>query len=163
MEHKPVKPEGPYHDFWSFKEGSPDYSDYDELLGRKDAPVRIPDDILRYFHDLFIWVPSINPCSSNREKRCTGFNYFGPTVINKEGGIIFERILFHLMELYNLAPEPIILTGFWTVEDYEMSSNSGYYEKHEVEKSWLLHVLATLHKFAHQAAIGSHYVLHIGV
>lgn len=159
MEHKPVKPEGPYHDFWFFKEGSREYSDYTDLLGRKDAPVRIPMDVLNYFDDLFIWVPSIIPRSSNEEKRYTGFNDYGPTVINKDGGKLLERILFHLLELYKIAPETIIFTGLWTVED----SNPGYYEKLEVDKSWLLNVLATLHSFAQQVAIGSHYIFHFGV
>ncbi|WP_417384848.1 hypothetical protein [Gimesia sp.] len=163
MSHKPVPPTGPYHDFWIFAEGSRAYADYGDLAGRKDAPVRVPDDVLRYFHDWFNWVPTLNPALNSEQQAGCGLNYYGPTIVNRQGAEQWERILLHLKELYQGAPDRIHLTGLWTVDSADLTHAGGYYEVLEIEKSWLIEVLSLLHEFARQASIGSHFVLHLGV
>jgi hypothetical protein len=39
------------HDFWLFRQGERAYTDYDDLLPRRDAPVSIDDEVLRYMLD----------------------------------------------------------------------------------------------------------------
>lgn len=163
MSHRPVQPSGPYHDFWIFAESARAYSDYNDLLSRKDAPVRVPDDLLRYFNDCFNWIPTLNPAVSNQKQTGLGFNYYGPTIVNKQGAENWERILFHLKELYQGAPDLIHLTGPWTTDPPTHSSTAGYYEVLEIKKTWLISVLTTLHEFARQASTGSHFVLHVGI
>lgn len=163
MNHKTVQPTGPYHDFWIFAEGSRAYSDYDDLLSRKNVPVRVPDDVLRYFHDCFSWVPTLNPAVSNQKQSGLGFNYYGPTIVNRQGAENWERILFHLKELYQGAPDLLHLTGPWTTDPSTQSSTAGYYEVLEIKKTWLITVLTTLHEFAQLASLNSHFVLHIGI
>ena len=50
---------GPYHDFWLFREGERAYNDYRDLLGRKDAPVRLPMDVVGVLSQALKAVPTI--------------------------------------------------------------------------------------------------------
>ncbi len=52
---------GPLHDFWILQEGERSYDEYEDLLGRHDAPVRVPDDLLHYMHYTLQWIPTVNP------------------------------------------------------------------------------------------------------
>ncbi len=84
----PSKPSGPYHHFWLFRDGEREYSNYQDLLGRKDAPITIPDDILRYFHDWWEWLTPINPSGDNG----SGWNYCGTTIIERETAGLLRQI-----------------------------------------------------------------------
>ena len=78
------EPHGPFHDFWLFQEGTRAHADYQDLLSRKDAPVRMSDDVLQYLLECLSSMPTENPAC-----RCepgVGLNVYGPTVISASGG-----------------------------------------------------------------------------
>ncbi|HEY4384358.1 MAG TPA: hypothetical protein VGN34_07795 [Ktedonobacteraceae bacterium] len=59
------------HDFWLFREGERAYTDYNDLLSRRDAPATLDDDVLLYFFDTVLWIPTFNPA---RNERGNGLN-----------------------------------------------------------------------------------------
>jgi hypothetical protein len=85
-------PQGPFHDFWLFREGERAHADYGDLLGREDAPVRIADDILQHVLGYLRTMPTENPaCSGGESGR--GLNVYGPTVIAASGGDVLQEVM----------------------------------------------------------------------
>lgn len=82
---------GPYHDFWLIRPTELEYSQYQHLVGRKDAPVRLSDDVFGYLEQTLIWVPNDY---SGRHETSTGYglNRYGPTVIPSASGECFRQI-----------------------------------------------------------------------
>lgn len=151
---------GPYHDFWLLDDKQP-YSSYKDYLSRKDAPVRIEDDLLRYFGDYLVWIPTVTPIG----KVTFGFDYHGPTIVNKNGAKVFSEILGVLRSLYRLGPKEIIFTGSFgsQLDENEEPIGSGDYEKYIVSRDKLCEVLSRLYEFGQHVSNDSHYILHLGI
>lgn len=160
MNRKKHNLSGPYHDFWLLEKGIP-YKNYEDLLSRKDAPIRIPDDILGYFNDFLQWLPTQTP----EGKKGHGLNFYGPTIILNDGGEILEKIFSHLKKIFEVAPKEICLKGNYEfiLDDNEKPIDDGYYQKLHIETNWLLVVFQQLADFGLKASTGSHYILHLGI
>jgi hypothetical protein len=53
---------GLYHNFWLFREGERSYTNYRDLLPRRDAPACLHDDFLiGYLWNTLSWIPTLNP------------------------------------------------------------------------------------------------------
>lgn len=162
MSEQPRPPTGPYHDFWLLSQNSRPNWDYKDLLGRKDAPIHVPDDVLRYFHDCLQWVPTFNP---SRSEGCYGLNYYGPTVITGDGARKLCGICGSLATLFQYGSERLVLTGNWTTETNHGNDEleRGYYEKFLVDRDWLVGILSHLADLGYEASQGKHFILHLGV
>ncbi len=160
------KPRGPYHDFWLFEIEERDFSSfkgYGDLVGRKDAPLRVPDDLMYYFDDWFRWMYPHNPANKS-EPVLTGFNTYGPTVFKQEHGALLRVICKQFRDLYMAGPEEIILTGSWMHEiDADGDESEGHYAKLKVEREWLVGMFSVLAEFAVKVERGTHVLLHLGV
>lgn len=153
---------GPYHDFWLLKEGEQTYEDYWGLLGRKDAPVRISDDLLRYFYDTLTWIPTLNPGRSLQQGY--GLCLYGPTIINHLGGQQFSDVARGWASLMDLGPEQLILSaGSMGVvgEDGELEDKG--WRKLEVERAKIVQQLSLLADWGGLSATGNFYILHLGI
>jgi hypothetical protein len=96
------------HDFWLFREGERAYTEYHDLLPRRDAPVSIHDDVLQYFFDTLTWIPTLNPAKGVYGH---GLNMWGPTVIDRTGGALFRQVLAAWAQLFACGPERLRLHG----------------------------------------------------
>jgi hypothetical protein len=151
---------GPYHDFWLLDKGTP-FNNYRDLLARNDAPIRIPDDILRYFNDFLKWVPS----QTSEGKKGYGLNYYGPTFILNDGGGKIEIIFSNLNRIFEVAPKEICLKGNYEflLDNNEMPIDNGHYQELQIQTNWLLVVFQQLADFGLKASTGSYYILHLGI
>lgn len=158
------------HDFWLFREGERAYTDYNDLLSRQDAPVRIDDNVLRYFSDTVAWVPTFNPAKNERGQ---GLNWWGPTIINQTGGALFHHVWTSWTQLFASAPERLRLQGLftwqWPFDELEhlVSEDQlhtlGSYEHLDIDRDWLLQMLTTLAWFGEQTTTGEFFILHLGI
>lgn len=180
---------GPFHDFWLLEEETYAYTD-EGFWGRRDAPVRLSDSLLSYFVDTLDWIPTLNPgieeCSARK-----GLNWYGPTIINHEGGALFQQIFTSWAQLFSHGPEHLKVRGLFelhgpvdesenvgneehvkngeSVEDKESEEGEekvyrlGSYEYLDVEREWLIQSLTTLAQFGQQAATGKFFILHLGI
>lgn len=163
---------GPYHDFWLIRAGDRRYEDYWDLLGRRDAPVRFPDDLLWYFQDTLDWVPTVIPSLPGLPV-AHGLNWTGPTVIERAGGALFRHVWASWASLFAHAPERLTLRGAfgwqWPFEDAEHTLHVdqlleiGGYDRLDIDRTWLIDTVQTLARFGEQAASGESFVLHLGI
>jgi len=156
------KPGGPYHDFWLFREQEREYGNYSDLLGRRDAPLRLSDDLMRYFYDTLAWVPTFNPANPSQVDK--GLNLYGPTIINRLGGEKFAVVLGGWCQLLRLGPEQIILSAgsMGIVGENGEIEDSGWH-KMEVARDEILEQLNLLAEWGAFAATGEFFILHLGV
>ena len=156
--------DSPRHAFWLCNENERHYEDFRDLLRRKDAPVQLPDSVLRYFHDSLRWVPTIIPDNQGGSTH-EGLNYYSPTVINHTGADVFYRICLAWTQLFLNAPDRFELTGSfsWPASESENHPPRGAYEKMAIDKAWMLEVLQELTNFADQAKTGDFFILHLGI
>ncbi len=160
MKHTPQKSTGPYHDFWIFRAGQRSYYDYNDLLSRKDSPVRIPDDILLYFNDWFSWLTPLNPTGPNGK----GFNQCGITIIEKSNGKLFREICESFLKLYQNGPEIILFRGLWAREmDSKGNESEGFYDDFIVEKKWLTDTFSSFAEYGKKVEMGTHFIIHLGI
>jgi hypothetical protein len=99
------------HDFWLFRHGERTYDDYHDLLPRRDAPVSIDDEVLRYMLDTIQWIPTFNPAL---QKHHQGLNMWGTTIIEQAGGELVHQIFSAWAKLFASGPEQLQLTGLFT-------------------------------------------------
>jgi hypothetical protein len=158
------------HSFWLFREGQRAYTDYIDLLPRRDAPVNIDDEVLRYLFDTFLWIPTFNPAKSERGK---GLNMWGPTIIDQTGGVLFHQIFTAWAQLFTCGPERFRLRGLfswhWPFDESEHVINEnelhtlGQHTWLEVDRERFVQQLTTLAQFGEQAATGRYFILHLGI
>lgn len=158
------------HDFWLFREGERAYTDYYDLLPRKDAPVSLNDDVLRYFSDTLAWIPTLNP---SKNEQWHGLDWWGPTIIHQAGGALFHRVWTSWAQLFASGPAQLKLQGpfcwQWPFdEDEHLVSEDqlhmfGNYEHLDIDRDWLVEMLTTLAWFGEQAKTGEFFILHLGI
>ncbi|HEV2655089.1 MAG TPA: hypothetical protein VGT82_09015 [Ktedonobacteraceae bacterium] len=158
------------HDFWLFRQGERAYTDYHDLFARRDAPISIDDEVLRYFFDTIAWAPSFNPA---RNERGNGLNWWGPTIIDQAGGDLFHTIFSSWAEIFTSGPEHLRLRGSfswqWPYEEPEhlIAENEldtiGSHQYLLVDRDSLIQQLTTLAEFGAQAATGKFFILHLGI
>lgn len=158
---EPKPPRGPVHSFWLLDRKERQYCEYSDLLAREDAPVRIPDDILRYFHDVLQWISTFNPA---RKEESNGLLYFGPTIITGDGARLWSKVCRDIATLFRNGPETLILTCDW---EFLLDDNGerlgGNYARFVVDRDWLTSVFALMASWGEESIDGSKYILHLGV
>jgi len=163
---------GLYHDFWLLEEKTYPYSDYDKFLIRKDAPIRIHDEHLRYFVDTLAWIPTLNPAKKEMPTGL-GLNWYGLTIINQMGGIAIHHTFTGWTQIFTQGPEHLTLRGSfvgrWPFSEREhlisedQLCDLGKHEYLEVDRDKLIEKLKMLAAFGEQAASGAFYILHCGI
>ena len=153
---------GPYHDFWLLH-GEP--RDAAELWGRKDAPVRLSDDLVSYLWDTLQWVPTLNP-SHSPHLQGSGLNRWGATAVAGDGARMLAQLARRWAALFELAPGPTIrLTGSFQFQlgDDGQPAGEGGYVVLLADRDRLVGQLGMLAQMADQASQGDHFLLHLGV
>jgi len=158
------------HDFWLFREGERAYTEYKDLLPRRDAPVSIDDQVLRYCDDTLVWIPTFNPATSERGH---GLNWWGPTIIDQTGGSLFHQICSSWAQLFTVGPAKLrvrrAFSWHWPFEESEHVvredelNTMGGYTWLEVDRESFVEHLTTLAHFGEQAATGKFFILHLGI
>lgn len=151
---------GPWHDFLLLKEGERSYQDYWDLF-HDPRSIRLSDDLYQYIYESLTWIPTLNPGHLEIDY---GLHTHGPTIINKVGAQVFQRVFAAWAALFSNAPEQILLKS---QEVAETRNNGDYeYEVHywyEVERDPFLRLLNTLAEYGEKAQTGEYYILHLGV
>ena len=98
------------HDFWLLQEDEKKYTCYRGFVARKDALIRLNDDLLRYFSDTLVWIPTLNPAKEELPMG-NGLNWYGPTIINQTGGTLFHNVCVSWAQLFKYGPEQLKLRG----------------------------------------------------
>ncbi len=157
------EPRGPYHDFWLLREGERSYEDYWDLLGREDAPVRVPDATLMYFYDSLLWIPTADPAWRNSPPGY-GLNLFGPTIINQRGGCTFAEVFRGWAHLLSQGPETLLLSAgrIYTVGENGQNEDPQQYRL-TIPRDPLLRDLNLLADWGRLAVSGKFFILHLGV
>lgn len=160
------------HDFWLLEEGVYSYAQHKDFVSQKDAPLHISDDVLRYFADTLSWIPTFNPALDGVPSG-QGLNWYGPTIINRMGGDLLQRVCTSWSELFASGPERLTLRGFfewqWPFDEQEHSVREdqlhllGRYQYLEIDRSWIVQTLTALAYYGKQAATGKFFILHIGI
>jgi hypothetical protein len=131
--------------------------------------IEIHDDLLRRFHDYFCWIETYNPYLKEFSR---GFNYHGLTAICNGGLVCFGKLIDSLLDLFENAPENIILTGDYShpnegipsdPSDFYHYLHKGFYEKIEIRKEELLRIFGCLKSMTDRAIISNGYILLLGI
>ncbi|CAN7498633.1 SDR family oxidoreductase [Paenibacillus sp. LjRoot153] len=96
--------------------------------------------------DSLNWIETLNPDKQN--ERMLGFNYYGRSIIDKNGAVKFIKIMKAWYCIFDEAPEDIILTGRYTwSEDDEGQQSTGEYERLKFNRREVLDLLNRLTEF----------------
>jgi hypothetical protein len=105
-----------------------------ELVSELDY-VDIHDDLLRYFHDYFVWIKLYNPC---KKEYVNGFCYYGPTTIYGDALFQIKNILDGLLTIFSNAPNMVELKGNFMTDE----NGNEYYDKIYIEKNKITRIQA---------------------
>ena len=158
---------GPYHDFWVFDETQKIPQDYWSLLGRKDAPVRIADDLLFEFAktlpEFQTDIPSGNPQRPPQLLKLhpyQGLNWFGPTIVRESSALLLAEAALHWCETLDTEKETLT---FPIKPWYPDRNATEPITLLEVSRSIFLSHFVSLAKLARQGSEPGFYLLHLGI
>ena len=186
-------PHGPFHAFWLFREGERPHDSYDDLFGRRDAPVQIADDILQHVLERLRAMPTANPALDGEPGH--GLNVYGPTVIDARGGRMLQEAMSTWLARIPESVENVefeyaaVSHGVDPVEGEVFSRRQGglpgdpwaagadlaadlaecildgeeFIEVVQVPRDCFVEQIGTLAEFGRLAAAGTHFVLHLGI
>jgi hypothetical protein len=117
-------------------------------------------EIIQSMKDFLNWLPSFNPESKESQR---GLNYYGVTVINKQGAEKLIKILDKWLKLIDEAPETFSLRGetVWKEEENE----DGYWEqtRNWLKRETMQSELEVLINLAVKASGNNQPILHFGI
>jgi hypothetical protein len=148
---------GPYHKFYLVGT-SVTYNESFEYActNKAQAICSLPDDLLRYFNDFIMWIPSTF-IVDGQTIESVGLDYEGWSIINLKGKDTAIAICERLVDLFIMAPPVVRLTGL-----FEQDSKGGNYRIINIERDFVLdalhHIADVLAKIDQES-----YVLHLGV
>ncbi len=173
---------GAYHDFWLIRPDEIEFEQFQHYFGRKDAPIRLSDDVINYIENPLKWVPNIYP---GRHETSTGYGLanYGVTIIAPPAGERFRQICLGWAQIFAQGPEPLILTQGWTcIDDGERAVTNNYVAvdwslsgtskealaawhpyRFRVSRADLVRDLEHLGEFGAQVASGEYFLLHLGI
>ena len=124
--------------------------------------IHIHDDVMGYLRDSLNWVNCYNPAM--KMKKHKGLNYYGPTVIKKDGAERAEEIFTAWADLFSACPKTIRLTGAyeWTVRQ---SKEEGSYAIIRVDRDELVPKLRTIAEYSKSVRSSNDelFLLHLGI
>ena len=149
------------HEFLLVNRDEFDYSDYMRLMGRKDA-VSVHDDLLFYMKDSLNWIQCYNPARGLLPHK--GLNFYGPTVIRKDGAVALGQIFLSWSSLFSVAPKRFQLTGAYEVTEGD-SPSDGHYAKINVKRDEVVAGLSGVAAFAKavETGPGDLFIMHLGI
>ena len=152
---------GPYHDFWILDKKTNSTEDFLDFSGRKDAPVRLEDDLILYLNDTLKWVPT----QSVTGDKLKGLHFYSITIIMDDGAVFLRNLIKNWLGIFKLAPDNFTLTGSYgfQLNDEALPVDEGSYTKHMIHKSILISKLEKLLEMAEVASEGQHFILHLGI
>ena len=127
-------------------------------MPEEEYHIEIHDDLFRRFHDYFIWIETYNPVGPQEFNR--GFNYYGWTEIRDENLVKFGKLIDSLLNLFENAPENIILTGDYC---FDPPSHRGQYDRIKIKKDELLKIFGDLKNMTVKAIKNNGYLSHSGI
>jgi hypothetical protein len=152
------------HDFLLLRRTEHDYWDYSNFHNRPEA-VLIHDDLLHYLGDSLRWIPCHDP---TRRRGVllphNGLNFYGPTVITKDGASMIHRIFDAWSILFANGPNEVVLTGAWGWIEGEPAEN-GRYSTIVANKDELVTTLRQIAQYGRQVEEDPDdlYILHMGI
>ena len=156
---------GPFHGFLLLKEHQVNYEESFDYINSKKQ-ILLPDDLILYMKDTFVWIPSIDPrcLETSLESQDFGINYYGATIINKKGAKIFGNIIRAWIDLFTNAPTHLKLTGVWieNVND-DGTDSGGYYKTITLRRDAVIKTLKILIDYADRTISGEYFILHFGI
>src|SRR5262245_7892342 len=102
--------------------------------------LHLHDHFVRYLSDALNWIPTLNPAAHVRQH---GLCMWGDTIIDGEGAAIACRVFLAWAELFETAPEVVVLQGSfgWCEDSTEALPSSpnltqldGGYERLEFDR-----------------------------
>lgn len=139
------------HDFLLLSTRECRYTDYMKWIN-DDRAILIHDDIMNYMHDTLKWITCYNP--ARKMMRHKGLNFYGPTVIKKDGAVDAQKVFITWATLFSAGPKRIKLTG----EGADLSCIT-------INRDEVVENLRTLAKYSKSVANsdGSLFLLHLGI
>lgn len=158
-----AEPGGPFHDFWLLRETECPYHETERYPGRTDAPIRLSCDLLEYIGDSLRWFPVTSP-GRRTHRRSQGLYFYGPNIIDQEGGQRFSGIFGAWADLFSQGPDPLVLsTGF----NFELNNEEQLVNPQQawmrLDREWIVAELRILTDWGTLAAKGEQYILHLGI
>ncbi len=149
------------HEFWLLRAEDVDPLDYRAVVARRDAPLRLSDDVISHLNYSLRWVPTFNP---GTHVEGNGLNLYSATVIRGGGAAKLASICAGWLQIFGHGPEVLGLSGcISTVVGLDLEPTEYVVEVLELSRDDLLRDLGQLASFAEQAAHGDHYILHAGL
>ena len=149
------------HHFLLFDRRVIDYWDYMKVINHKDA-ISIHDDLLGYMADSLMWVQCHNPAYGKQEGLIPhhGLNFYGPTVIKKDGALALSQIFDAWALLFSSGPPRLELTG-----DAGITGASFEYQKVVANRDEFVESLNKVATYGRQVAesLDELYVMHLGI
>ena len=126
--------------------------------------VNFHDDLLRYFHDYFVWIKLYNPC---KKEYVNGFCYYGITTIHDDALSQMKSILYGLLLIFENAPNMVRLKGNFVKDVADNVGNvdrdSGYYEYIYIEKDKIIIFFNKINTLIERAVENKGCILHLGI
>ncbi len=125
------------------------------------AAVTLHDDVLHFFQDTLLWIPSENPANPS-EWSGYGLNWYGPTAITGPGARIAAEVFAAWANLLSRGPTRITLTGQYTWTNGE-SPTSGSYQKIAVDRDEITAKCRAISDLAVRAVEEGQWLAHFGI
>ncbi|MGE5396626.1 MAG: hypothetical protein ACM3MK_03695 [Chitinophagales bacterium] len=125
-------------------------------LGSEDY-VGIHGDLVDYFWDFIKWIPTYNP---SKKEPGLGLNYYGVTVIKKDGAQLAYEVFSLLARLVALGPETITLRGNYV---FNNNGTKGGYEEVEFNRDETVRKLEKLAFFCRRILNSDYQLKHLGI
>ncbi len=149
------------HDFLLLSTREHPYTDYMKWINHCNA-IRIHDDVMHYMQDTLNWITCYNPAQKMMKHK--GLNFYGPTVIKKDGAVDAEKLFTTWATLFSIGPKRIKLRGAYGWTEGEGKGKGGYSEI-RVYREEVVDSLKTLAKYSKSVANsnGALFLLHLGI
>lgn len=133
---------------------------YKQLKEIKYPIVALGDDLYQLMAFSFAWIPTEWDLGQ-RIKKNQGFNYYGISLLYKEGITLFQQILNTWKQLFLFAPKVVKFSGAFILEEDGKTVNE--YEKVILSKQRLLNTLNQLLDLCNTALKEEKCIIQFGI
>jgi hypothetical protein len=145
------------HDFLLLSTRENPYTDYMKWINHRKT-IRIHDEVMHYMQDTLNWITCYNP--AQKMMKHNGLNFYGPTVIKKDGAVDAEKLFATWANLFSIGPKRIKLK-----EAYGWTEGKGKESAIRIDRDEVVDRLRTLAKYSKSVANsnGVLFLLHRGI